>query len=30
MGDLLALNVKQFLDKYEFTGRKLRAVRNVG
>jgi Zn-dependent peptidase ImmA (M78 family)/transcriptional regulator with XRE-family HTH domain len=30
ISDLLALNVKQFLDKYQFSGRKLRAVRNVG
>lgn len=30
MGDLLALDVKQFLDNYDFSGRKLRAIRNVG
>lgn len=30
MGDLLALNVRQFLDKYDFSGRKLRAVTQLG
>ena len=30
MGDLLAMGVKKFLATYDFSGRKLRAVRNVG
>ncbi len=30
MADLLALDVRQFLDRYHFSGRKLRPVRNVG
>ncbi len=30
ISDLLALNVKQFLDRYHFSGRKLRAIQQVG
>lgn len=30
ISDLLALNTKQFLDKYDFSGSKLSAVRSVG